>query len=240
MTGGRWAIATVVCVLLLVAGGVITWRSFADSPASGIAATGRIDHARAVKLARHPATTPGPVITGSSTARAQAARSSASHVPATVSFTPTVPGQVASLTIPALGVVSAPVLREEVSKGYLDIPAHVHNVGWDDQTPTPGGAGITLLAGHVNWVGQGEGSMGEIGQLVPGDQVYLDWGGTVSTWVVTTTPVLSPNTEVHQALFSDSGPPRLALVTCGGPFSETASGGSYADNVIVEAAPAAT
>jgi len=233
----RWEAATVVCVLLLVAGGVITWRSFADSPAAKIAAAGRIDHARALKLATHPGTPRG---TGTTAGTPRSAGSSAIHVPAQVRFTPTVTGQVASLTIPALGVTNAPVLREGVSKGYLTIPAEVHNVGWDDQTPTPGGAGITLLAGHVNWVGQGEGSMGEIGQLVPGDQVYLDWGGTVSTWNVTTTPVLSPNTEVHRALFTDSGPPRLALVTCGGPFSETASGGSYADNVIVEAAPAAT
>lgn len=227
----RWTIVTVILTLLVVAGGVITWRSFANSPAAQIAAAGRVDHARARKLA-----------TGhdkADTARHASVSTPAASTPsASASWDPTVAGQVASITIPALGVSNAPVLSESVSGGDLTIPADVHNVGWDDQTPTPGGAGITLLAGHINWVGQGEGSLGQIGQLVPGDQVLVNWGGTTSTWTVSTKPVLSPNTQVHTSLFTNSGPPRLALVTCGGPFSETASGGSYADNVIVEAVPA--
>jgi len=224
----RWAAATVILALLVVAGGVITWRSFANSPAARIAAAGRADHRRAQKLADGGART-DPSSNGSP---------SPGSPPATATWDPTVVGQVAAITIPALGVQNAPVLREGVSGGNLTIPADVHNVGWDSQTPTPGGSGITLLAGHINWVGQGEGSLGQIGQLVPGDQVLLNWGGTVSTWTVSTEPSMSPNTQVHTSLFSDTGSPRLALVTCGGPFSETASGGSYADNVIVEAVPA--
>jgi len=142
------------------------------------------------------------------------------------------------IQIPALGV-DAPVLPETPAGGQLTIPPDVHDVGWDAQTSTPGGPGVTLLAGHVNWVGQGLGALGGIGQLVPGDLVRLDWEGQVSTWAVSTSPQLSPNTEVHPQLFSPSGPPRLALVTCGGPFTEGPGGGSYADNVIVWAHPVA-
>jgi len=231
----RWAVLVGICAVLIAAGAVITWRSLAGAPAARIAAAGRADHQRALRLdhlgrsARTHTTAP------TSTA---ASSGSVASTP-DPSWDPTVAGQVASITIPALGVQNAPVLSESVQGGDLTIPADVHHVGWDSQTPIPGQAGISLLAGHVNWVGQGEGSLGEIGQLVPGDQVVVNWGGTVSTWQVSTKPVLSPNTEVHTALFTNAGAPRLALVTCGGPFSETASGGSYADNVIVEAVPAA-
>lgn len=225
----RWKTVTVVLVLLVVAGGIITWRSFADSPAARIAAASHVDQRRARKMA-----------SAKNTMAPSSGVSHSSESPQTsVSWDPTVAGQVASLTIPALGVSNAPVIGEQVSGGYLTIPADVHNVGWDDQTPAPGQAGITLLAGHVNWAGQGEGSMGQIGQLVPGDQVLVNWHGVQSSWTVFAHPTMSPNSVVHTSLFTDSGSPRLALVTCGGPFSETASGWSYADNVIVEAVPSA-
>jgi hypothetical protein len=100
-------------------------------------------------------------------------------------------------------------------------------------------ATVALLAGHVNWAGQGLGALGGIGQLVPGDRVRPDWGGRATTWVISTRPQLSSNTEVHPQLFLLNGPSRLALVTCGGPFKETPTGGSHADNVIVWAVPAA-
>jgi sortase (surface protein transpeptidase) len=231
-----WTTARVALVLLVAVGGLITWRSFAGAPATKIATAGRADHRRALRLAN--ARSGGQGSKGSASSSSSLGTSSTGSA-ATTSWHPTITGQVASLTIVALGVHSAPVLAESVSGGYLTIPTDVHNVGWDSQTPAPGQAGITVLAGHVNWVGQGEGSLGEIGQLVPGDRILVDWGGRVSTWSVLTRPAVSPNTEVHTFLFKNTGPPRLALVTCGGPFRETSSGGSYADNVIVEAVPAA-
>jgi len=147
-----------------------------------------------------------------------------------------VPGQVAELMIPALDV-SAPVIAEGTSGATLDIPQDVRQVGWDAATPAAGSPGVTLLAGHVNWVGQGEGALGQIGQLVAGDPILLDWGGVRSVWRVMAPARLEPNSVAHPWLFRRVGPPVLALVTCGGPFLETARGGSYADNVIVLARP---
>jgi sortase (surface protein transpeptidase) len=201
--------------LAIIAGGVLSYMGVRNSPEARIARLTSQDHKRALHLANHPA----PVTT--------------THV----AWRPTLPNEVATISIPALGV-SAAILAEGPTNGALTIPPDVHNVGWDSQTPTPGLPGVTLLAGHVNWVGQGEGALGAIGQLVPGDRVKLDWKGKISSWQISTKPVLSPNTEVHASLFSNQGPPRLALVTCGGPFKEIPGvGGSYADNVIVEAVP---
>lgn len=214
---GRGLLA-LVAGLAIITGGVLSYMGVHNSPAARIARLTRQDHKRALHLANH--TTPA---TAATTTHA--------------TWRPTLPNEVATISIPALGV-SAVILAEWPANGALTIPPDVHNVGWDSQTPTPGLPGVTLLAGHVNWVGQGEGALGAIGQLVPGDRVNLDWKGKITSWQISTKPVLSPNTEVHTSLFSNQGPPRLALVTCGGPFKEIPGvGGSYADNVIVEAVP---
>nr|WP_276974939.1 class F sortase [Ferrimicrobium acidiphilum] len=213
---GRGLLA-LVAVLAIVSGGALTYFGIHNSPAAKITRLTRLDHERARHLAKHPirvATTDN-------------------QVP----WKPTLPNEVATISIPALRV-SAPILAEGPANGELTIPPDVHNVGWDKQTPTPGQPGVTLLAGHVNWVGQGEGAMGAIGQLVPGDTVVLNWQGHETTWQINTKPTLSPNTVAHPWLFSNHGSPTLALVTCGGPFTEVPGvGGSYADNVIVEAKP---
>jgi hypothetical protein len=208
-------------LLLMAVGGAAVGLSVADSPASQVSRQALVDHQRAVRLA-------GPRQPGG---RADAVAVSA------VPWHPTVPGQVATVSIPALDVV-APVVPEKPVDGGLAIPSDVHHVGWDSDSPAAGGQGVSLLVGHVNWVGQGEGALGQIGQLVPGDQVVVNWRGTQSVWTVSSPPRLSPNTVVHRSLFSDSGPATLVLVTCGGPFTETTHGGSYADNVIVTATPA--
>ncbi len=213
----RRGLASLGATLVIVCGGVLTYVGVHDSPAAEIARITHHDHERAIRLAADPTSAPH----------------SATRVP----WNPTLPNEVATISIPALGV-SAPILAEGSVNGALTIPPDVHNVGWDEQTPTPGHSGITLLAGHVNWVGQGVGALGAIGELVPGDAVIFNWQGRMSTWRITTKPVLSPNTVIHSWLFSNHGPPRLALVTCGGPFREIPGvGGSYADNVIVEAVP---
>jgi sortase (surface protein transpeptidase) len=220
--GSLGVVRSVAAALLIVAAGVAGWSSFANSSAS----------ATRDQLRTHAKTAPkssNPSDVGSTNDPFVLATES-------VPWDPTVPNQVATITIPALDV-SAPVIPEGPVGGTLAIPPDVHQVGWDHQTRSPGWPGVTLLAGHVNWVGQGEGALGGIGQLTPGDQVILNWGGIESSWVVSSPPRLTPNTIVHHSLFSTTGPPRLALVTCGGPFSETARGGSYADNVIVIASP---
>jgi sortase (surface protein transpeptidase) len=213
--GQGYRLLALGAALAITAGVVLSYEGIHNSEAAQISRLTHRDHIRARRLASVTRPVTNPVTL--------------------VPFTPTVQGQVATISIPALNV-SAPVLTEGPANGQLTIPPDVHNVGWDNQTPSPGRPGVTLLAGHVNWVGQGEGALGEIGQLVPGDRVILNWQGHESIWRITTHPTLSPNTVAHSQLFTNQGRPTLALVTCGGPFREIPGvGGSYADNVIVEA-----
>jgi hypothetical protein len=59
--------------------------------------------------------------------------------------------------------------------------------------------------------------------------------GTVTRWKVTHVQVVLKS-ALPAALFVDTGPPRLALVSCGGPFD--AATGHYVDNVIAWTVPA--
>ena len=126
----------------------------------------------------------------------------------------------------------------------MTIPADIHTVGWYDgtesnggtttfaHTPWPGQRGVSLLAGHVDWAGEGPGALYYIGQLVAGDPVEVIGSNRETTyWRVSRPPIVIAKSDLPADLFVNSGPPKLALVTCGGPFD--AATGHYLDNVIV-------
>jgi hypothetical protein len=152
-------------------------------------------------------------------------------------------GTGAMLIIPALQV-RAPVVATGAVDGFMTIPADIHTVGWYDgtdssggtttsaRTPWPGQAGVSLLAGHVDWAGEGPGALYYIGQLVPGDPIEVIGSNRETTyWRVSEPPIVIGKADLPSDLFVNSGPPKLALVTCGGPFD--AATGHYLDNVIV-------
>lgn len=157
-------------------------------------------------------------------------------------------GSGATLVIPALGV-HAPVVATGAVNGSMTIPGDVHTVGWydgidtnDGQTvnyhePWPGQPGVSLLAGHINWVGQGPGALYYIGHLVVGDPVeVIGSNGVTSHWSVSEAPITIAKANLPANLFNNTGPPKLAMVTCGGPYDSTTH--HYLDNVVVWATPA--
>lgn len=152
-------------------------------------------------------------------------------------------GAGALLVIPALKV-RAPVVATGAVNGFMTIPADIHTVGWFDGTdvsggatssahmPWPGQPGVSLLAGHVDWAGEGPGALYYIGQLVPGDPIEVIGSNQKTTyWRVSQAPIVVSKADLPSNLFNESGPPKLALVTCGGPFD--AATAHYLDNVIV-------
>jgi hypothetical protein len=126
----------------------------------------------------------------------------------------------------------------------LTIPANIHTVGWWDgavqdgdrtiqeSAPAPGQPGVALIAGHVDSAIAGPGALHDLGSLKAGDTIEIfDSAGQVSTWSVDAAPETNLKTQLPPALWVTTGAPKLALVTCGGPFN-TATG-HYQDNVIV-------
>jgi hypothetical protein len=158
-----------------------------------------------------------------------------------------------SLVIPSLGV-DAPLVPTgatgSVGTAALTIPSDVHTVAWWDgvvsdggrtvqeNAPEPGQPGVALLAGHIDSATAGPGALYDLKDLAPGAIVeVVDSNQQVSTWRVSAPPETSLKTALPPSLWVTTGPPKLALVTCGGPFD--AATGHYLDNVIVWATPAA-
>ena len=141
------------------------------------------------------------------------------------------------LSAPTLGV-DAPVDRVGVrDDGQMAIPEDVDRIGWYRFGPAPGGAGSAVLAGHVDDADQGLGVLARLRTAEPGDVLRVtDAEGTTTRWRVVSRDVIRKRALPLDRLFSRDGPPRLTLITCGGPFLPGFR--SYRDNVVVVAEPA--
>ena len=139
--------------------------------------------------------------------------------------------------VPARGI-AAPVLPVGVTgDGQMALPDDVRQVGWYRFGGRPGDAGSAVIAGHVDDRDQGAGALFPLREAAPGDEVVVtDDAGRVTRWQVVSREVLHKEALPVDALFDRAGPPRLVLITCGGPFLPESR--SYRDNVVVVAGPA--
>lgn len=200
---------------LLVAGAVsgVLWWTWPTANNAALPRTAKADPLSPTAIkALGPAIPPRPVPSGSA-----ARRLSASEV-----------------VIPSLGVV-AHLLVEPLVSGFLNIPADVHDVGWYGGGGQLGArTGTLLLAGHVNYVGQGWGAFGHLADLERGAAAFTtDATGALQAWRVTAVTAM-PQADLPQGIFDASGPRRLVLVTCGGTLEPDHL---YNDNVVVYATP---
>lgn len=139
--------------------------------------------------------------------------------------------------IPRQGVV-APVGVCPILDGALEPPGDVHRTcRWAGGADLSAAQGTTVITGHINWVGQGTGALGNIGQLAPGDIVYTaDEHGAATRWRVQSVTFRNKSRGVDlHAFVGPAGPRALYLVSCGGPFD--AAEASYVDNIYVRALP---
>jgi hypothetical protein len=141
------------------------------------------------------------------------------------------------LEVPALGV-DAPLDRAGVRPdGQMELPDDVGRAGWYRFGPAPGAPGSAVLAGHVDDAEQGLGALAPLREAEPGQEVLVtDAAGATTRWRVVSRELLDKQALPVDLLFGREGPPRLTLVTCGGPFLPDVGG--YRDNVVVVAEPA--
>ncbi|NEM05748.1 sortase domain-containing protein [Geodermatophilus normandii] len=141
------------------------------------------------------------------------------------------------LEVPALGV-DAPLDRAGVRPdGQMELPDDVGRAGWYRFGPAPGAPGSAVLAGHVDDAAQGLGALAPLREAEPGQEVLVtDAAGATTRWRVVSRELLDKQALPVDLLFGREGPPRLTLVTCGGPFLPDVGG--YRDNVVVVAEPA--
>ncbi len=138
------------------------------------------------------------------------------------------------VAIQRLGV-SAPVVAIRAEQGSLTPPGNPRKVGWWSEGALPGAAqGSAVITGHT--VHDGGGAFDDLEQLRAGDVVVLSTSrGTVNYRVTgVTTYRKQAFARSAAAVFDQSGPGRLVLITC-----EDWNGKVYLSNVVVVAQPMA-
>jgi hypothetical protein len=139
------------------------------------------------------------------------------------------------LGIPALGLRAGVVpVGVERQTGALELPENATRVGWYRFGPLPGEPGTAVIAAHVDW-GERPAAFFELRRLRLGQRVvvHLADGGT-SVFEVTAKKRYGKD-GLPPRLWTRTGPPLLALVTCAGAFDERTR--AYEDNLVVWARP---
>jgi hypothetical protein len=157
-------------------------------------------------------------------------------VPPTTAAGPQVAPAPVAISLPATPEAVPLVPVGVLASGALQLPERPSVLGWFAAGAVPGDpAGTVVVAGHVDSAEFGAGPLETLLDLRVGDVVEVaDAGGGVHRYSVESR-TSHAKSGLPPEVFRADGPPRLALVTCGGAFDERT--GEYADNVVVVAAP---
>jgi hypothetical protein len=223
-----WAVATAAVIGLLLSLVVATGSDDPQDVAQvrGDAAASAVD------------TGPPPVRNGGGRSPADVGRSAATvgrtdaslvARPARRTLTPT------RVRVPALGLEASVRPVGVGGDRQMQLPADPRVLGWYRFGAAPGGRGSVVLAGHVDSRRFGVGPLADLRGIAAGDRVQVDTGsGSARLYRVD-----SIETFDRQALpadvFARTGPERLRLVTCTGPYLPQAGG--YQQNLVVTAVP---
>ena len=133
--------------------------------------------------------------------------------------------------------VSAPVVPTATGPdGALAVPDPPSTVGWWSPGPLAGAAsGTTVLVGHVDSAASGLGVFAVLRDVAVGERVLLRGADGRLLGYQVTGRRQAGKAALPADLFAPGGPPRLALVTCGGRFDRATR--HYTDNVVVYAVP---
>jgi LPXTG-site transpeptidase (sortase) family protein len=134
------------------------------------------------------------------------------------------------IKMPAIGI-DAKIEKVGIDNGVMGVPKDAWNVGWYPDISTPGDNTNVVMAGHKDWWGIGPTVFYHLGDMQPGDKIYLlDKDGSGFTYQVTKTWLVAGDTPASE-IVGDTGHETLTLITCGGSFD----GAEYDSRVIVRA-----
>ncbi|MCZ2813214.1 class F sortase [Modestobacter sp. VKM Ac-2979] len=229
----RSSVVVLVLGLVLAIGTPVTWALTRPDTTAGTTVEQAIDTPSSSTTAPSPSAAPpsgavppsAPALDLPPVTTRDAAPTVAAPVPAPV-----------RLSLPARGV-DAPLDPVGVSPdGQMELPEDVDRVGWYRFGPAPGDDGSAVLAGHVDDREQGLGALAPLRSAEVGDVVVVTGAnGEETRWQVVSRELITKQVLPLDTIFGRDGPPRLVLVTCGGPFMPEIR--SYRDNVVVVAEP---
>jgi hypothetical protein len=144
----------------------------------------------------------------------------------------------ARVQISSLGV-DAPVsaVAIDLGSGDVAVPPDIHRAGWWKDGAAPAdSSGTVLIAGHVDSAVAGGGAFFPLKSAQRSALIVVGTAsGATYRYRVTRVQTI-PKPQLPTGIFTRTGPRRLVLVTCGGPFDQRTK--HYVDNVIVYATPA--
>jgi len=142
------------------------------------------------------------------------------------------PVDIATLSVPSLGIVAAPVGRFGLDAfGRLDVPQDTRTVGWNPAyNDLPGEAGATFFAAHYEYQGA-PGVFFRLSTLTPGAEieVALTDGSRHRYRVTSTVDYVLGAIDMGAILRGREGRESITLMTCSGPANE----GEYAHRTVV-------
>ena len=142
------------------------------------------------------------------------------------------PVDVASLSIPSIGVSQAAIGRFGLDAfGRLDVPQDSATVGWNPAyNDLPGEGGATFFAAHYEYQGR-PGVFFRLSSLAPGDaiEVTLAAGEVYRYRVTSAIEYALGSIDMGAILRGREGRESITLMTCSGPANE----GEYAHRTVV-------
>jgi len=139
------------------------------------------------------------------------------------------------LRVPAIEVTASVVPTGVTARGDAEIPDDGALVGWYQYGPRPGDPrGSAVLIGHRDTREAGAGALFDIDAVGAGDRITVLTAGKALAYQVVALRS-APKQALPPALFRRDGPPRLVLITCGGPYLPEAGG--YQENIYAVARP---
>jgi hypothetical protein len=139
--------------------------------------------------------------------------------------------------IDSVGIdATASAVAIDTAKGVLGVSPDIHHTGWWADGAQPGDrTGAVVIAGHVDRANVGPGAFFHLKDANPGDRVQVATAGgrAFAYRVVSVKSYLK--SQLPTDVWSRSGPARLVLVTCGGPFDHKTR--HYRDNIVLTAVP---
>jgi hypothetical protein len=251
--GYRGAIAAVVAVVLLVAGGLVIRSGVSAREDPPAPAADQAPLSSAAPESPVPPTTPAAASPTETTQAASpsedpvpapsdspvaspTATKSATQKPAKLKFGPILPrSEPVAVKIPSIGVDRGGIIKlGRLANGEMQVPKDFDDVGWYEPGPAPGQFGPAVLAGHVDSKA-GPAVFWKLGEMKRGDKVQVTRAdGKTATFVVDGVEQYAkdkfPTLKVYSNTTNRS---ELRLITCGGSFDRKI--GHYRDNIVVYA-----
>ena len=140
-------------------------------------------------------------------------------------------GSAGRLVIRAMGVDAAIESVGLDEHKNMATPAAAEDVGWYRYGPAPGDRGDAVIDGHRDWTA-GPAVFWKLDKLRPGDDILVELPDREVHFRVTRLTSV-PYTAHPAGLFARTGPSRLSLITCSGPFDVLHQ--NYVDRLIVDA-----